>query len=58
MALAENAYENVLETENKYLYNGKLERSGNPAIAGEKQDDLGLEWTAYVETPAVKYDYG
>jgi len=37
---------------NKYLYNGKLKRSGNPDLSGEKQDDvLGgttLDW----------YDYG
>jgi RHS repeat-associated protein len=33
---------------NRYLYNSKLERSGNPAFAGELQDDFGLEW----------YDYG
>jgi len=33
---------------NRYLYNGKLERSGNPAFAGELQDDFGLGW----------YDYG
>ena len=32
----------------KYQYNGKLERSGNPAFAGELQDDYGLDW----------YDYG
>ena len=32
----------------KYQYNGKLERSGNPALAGELQDDYGLDW----------YDYG
>jgi RHS repeat-associated protein len=32
----------------KYQYNGKLERSGNPALAGELQEDFGLDW----------YDYG
>ena len=36
MAMAENSYENVLETENKFLYNGK-----------ELQDDLDLNWYDY-----------
>jgi len=36
MAMVENSYENVLETENKYLYNGK-----------ELQDDLDLNWYDY-----------
>jgi RHS repeat-associated protein len=35
------------DSDNKYLYNGKLERSGNPAPAGELQDELGLEWFDY-----------
>jgi len=35
-------------TGSKYKYNGKLKRSGNPAFAGELQDDYGLDW----------YDYG
>jgi len=29
-----------------YLYNGKLERSGNPAHVGEFNDDFGLNWGA------------
>ena len=33
---------------NRYLYNSKLERSGNPAFAGELQTYFGLDW----------YDYG
>jgi RHS repeat-associated protein len=36
LAMAENSYENVLETENKYKYNGK-----------ELQDDLDLNWYDY-----------
>jgi RHS repeat-associated protein len=36
MEMAENGYENVLETENRFLYNGK-----------ELQDDLDLEWYDY-----------
>jgi len=31
---------------NAYLYNGKLERSENPARAGEFNDDFGLNWGA------------
>jgi RHS repeat-associated protein len=36
MEMAENGYENVLESENKYKYNGK-----------ELQDDLDLDWYDY-----------
>jgi len=34
--------------DNRYLYNRKLERSGNPDSSGEFQADFGLDW----------YDYG
>ena len=40
---------------NRYLYNGKLERSGNPDPSGEMQDDFGLNWGVY---PALCGNYG
>ncbi|MBW6497794.1 MAG: hypothetical protein K0B09_05370 [Bacteroidales bacterium] len=33
--------------DNRYLYNGKLERSGNPDPSGEFNDDFELNWYVY-----------
>jgi RHS repeat-associated protein len=52
MTMQQQNFSTQKETENKYLYNSKLERSGNPDPSGELQDDQlagnELDW----------YDYG
>ncbi len=52
MILNQQSYYSQNATENKFLYNSKLERSGNPDTSGELQDDQlagnRLDW----------YDYG
>jgi RHS repeat-associated protein len=52
MTMQQQNFSTQKETENKYLYNSKLERSGNPDPSGELQDDQlagnTLDW----------YDYG
>ncbi len=52
MTMQQQNYYSQNATENKYLYNSKLERSGNPDTSGELQDDQlagnRLDW----------YDYG
>jgi hypothetical protein len=52
MTLQQQNFYSQNATENKYLYNSKLERSGNPDTSGELQDDQlagnTLDW----------YDYG
>ncbi len=40
---------------NRYTYNSKLKRSGNPTLAGEFNDRMGLNWHA---CPAQSGDYG
>jgi len=41
--------------DNRYLYNGKLERSGNPDPSGEFNDDFDLNWYVY---PVFIGNYG
>ncbi len=41
--------------DNRYLYNSKLERSGNPDPSGEFQDDFELNWYVY---PVFIGNYG
>ncbi len=41
--------------DNRYLYNGKLERSGNPDPSGEFNDDFVLNWYVY---PVFIGNYG